>query len=920
MFRHLTIVALFFFANLVASSQVIISTSGSTYSQDFNTLESINGTLSSSLPTGWAFYETGTNANTTYQADDGTANSGNTMNYGTPGAADRTFGGLLSGSLNPTIGVRFTNSSGVSITSITVTFVGEQWRLGTAGRIDKMDFQYSTDASGLNSGAWFDVDNLDFIAPINTGSLGKLDGNLTVNRTSISFTITGLNVANGSDFWFRWLDFNATSADDGLGIDDLSAQFNSVAQMPCTEPTAQPTALTLSASPTSISGSFTAANPTANEYLVVRSLNSTLSADPVDGVIYNQNDLLGGGTVVIRTSSTSFNDVNLNSSTLYYYFVFALNLEDCSGGPNYFTVSPLSGSASTTALPACSTPASAPSGISLTSTNSTISGSFSAVLGNNNYLTVISTGNSLSASPVNGTTYTQGQSFGGGTVVSFNSNLNFTASGLAQNTLYYIFIFAANVECSGAPFYNTTAGTGSISTTNNTTGIPPGFYDAATGLSCQPLKTALRNISASGYVQLTYTPGVWNAYQYTDLKRNDANTAFVIWDIYSDNPTGPDPYTYTYGTNQCGTYTGEGSCYNREHSTPKSWFNDAYPMYSDVQHLYPTDGYVNSIRSNYPYGEVTTATKTSLNGSKLGTGNNFGYTSTVFEPINEYKGDLARTSFYMATRYENEIIANNWAAYGTANAIFLSTSDEPNATNRKLQIYDTWYLKEMFKWHNQDPVSQKELDRNNAIYYQSGQNNRNPYIDDPGYAYLVFQCTGVVPVTIFDFKIVMGNNKATLSWYATYETNFRKYEIERSTDAIHFNKIGEVAGMNLANYIYDDNDLPVASMVYYRLKMIDIDGKFNYSPVVNLRLKSIVGNIIYPNPARDNFTLQLDKALTQDAILIVRDVTGRIARRVLVPAAQTTITGNVSNLPQGKYFISLSNGETLLHNSLIIVR
>ncbi len=129
---------------------------------------------------------------------------------------------------------------------------------------------------------------------------------------------------------------------------------------------------------------------------------------------------------------------------------------------------------------------------------------------------------------------------------------------------------------------------------------------------------------------------------------------------------------------------------------------------------------------------------------------------TVFEPINEYKGDLARTSLYMATRYENEIITNNWSANGTANTLFLSATDEPNAAMRKLQIYDTWYLKTIFKWLNQDPVSQKEIDRNNAIYYQSGQNNRNPFIDHPEYVAAIFQCTGVLPVTLLDFLIISG--------------------------------------------------------------------------------------------------------------------------------------------------------------------
>ncbi|MEO7444414.1 MAG: endonuclease [Ferruginibacter sp.] len=916
--KHLSIITLFLVFNVTAFSQVIITTSGSTYTQDFNSLA--NTGTSSVVPTGWAFVEAGSGANTTYGADDGTSASGNTMSYGASSASERAFGSLVSGSVKPTIGVLFSNNTGGAINSITVTYAGEQWRVGVLNREDRLDFQYSLDATSLSSGTWTDENNLDFARTVTSGAIGAVDGNLAGNRVQISYTITGLNISSGSSFWFRWQDFDVSGIDDGLAVDDFSAGFNLNPQAPCAQPLAQPSGLNLTASPTTISGSFTAASPVPNEYLVVRSLNSTLSSSPVDGIVYGPNDLLGGGTVVSRTSTTIFTDVNLSASTVYYYFIFSLNNEDCAGGPNYLEASPLTANVSTSALPACVTPPSSPSAIMLTPANTLISASFTGVTGNNNYLSVISTASSLSASPVNGTTYTQGQSFGGGTVIAFNSNLNFTASGLVANTTYYVFVFAANVECTGAPFYNNTAGTASATTTNITNGIPPGYYNSANGLTCQPLKTALRDIAANGAVQLTYTPGVWNAFQYTDLKRNDANTAFVIWDIYSDNPAGPDPYTYTFGTDQCGSYSGEGSCYNREHSTPSSWFGAAYPMYSDVNHLYPTDGVVNNIRGNYPYGEVTTATKTTLNGSKLGSGTNFGYTATFFEPINEYKGDLARTSLYMATRYENEIIANNWAGNGNANEVFLSTTNDSIAANRKLQIYDAWYLKEMFKWHNQDPVSQKEIDRNNAVYYQSGQNNRNPYIDHPEYAYLVFQCTGAIPVTIFDFKVAKTSNGAVLSWYATYETTFSRYDIERSTDAVHFSIVGQVPGRNLANYIFDDNNLPQAATLYYRLKMVDQDGSFTYSPVVTLRLRNIVENIIYPNPARNNFTLQLDKALTAAAVLVIRDITGREVKKILVPGGKQYITGDIKELPSGKYFLTLSTGFILSQQTLVIIR
>ena len=764
---------------------------------------------------------------------------------------------------------------------------------------------------------------------------GSASIGLFINGTQVGATISitsnsalqasfVVNITGSFDFEIRQLTSGTSTR---VAIDDVNwSSFNAP---PCTEPTAQPTNLILSPTPTTISGTFTQIpDPTTvQNYLVVRSTSPTLSQLPQDGVTYPIGQPIegGNGTNVGISSDGTFTD-NVSPSTQYYYFIFAMNDQSCGGGPNYNQVNPLAGDITTPALPACTTPVSAPTNLALTPANTSIRGTFPGVVDANKYLVVISTSNSLSASPVNGTTYTSGQSFGGGTIVSFESATNFTAIGLTPATQYYLYVFAANSNCSRQPFYNTTALSGNTSTTNNTTGIPTGYYDAANGLTCQPLKTKLRDIVSTGYVQLTYTPGVWNAYQFTDIKRNDANTANVIWDIYSDNPTGPDPYTFTYGPstsggNQCGTYGKEGDCYNREHSTPKSWFADAYSIYTDINHLYPTYVYVNNIRNNYPYGEVTTATFTSLNGSKLGTGTNFGYAGTVFEPIDEFKGDLARTSLYMATRYENEIIANNWSANGSADALFLSPTDEPDPAKRKLQIYDAWYLKTLFKWMANDPVSQKEIDRNNAIYYQSGQNNRNPYIDHPEYAALVFQCTGLLPVTITNFTAAKNNEEVLLKWYATYETDFKQYEVERSINGINFNKIGQIAGRNLANYSYYDQNLPNSSVVYYRLKMIDIDGKYSYSKTLAVKLNNNLSNaIVYPNPANASLNIKLLQVLAANSSLQVTDIAGRIVMQKMVSNGTINFPLDVKSLPSGRYFIKIQNTHQLITQSFVVIK
>ncbi len=191
------------------------------YQQDFNTLAT-SGTTDV-LPTGWALAETGTAANTTYTANDGALNTGNTYSYGTGTNTDRAFGMLQSGSLVPTIGACFTNNTGSTISSLDVAYTGEEWRLGTTARADRIDFQYSTDATSLTTGTWTDVNLLDYsTTDFTTGTAGMRDGNNAMFRTAVSSTISGLTIATGATFFIRWTDFNASGADDGLAVDDFS--------------------------------------------------------------------------------------------------------------------------------------------------------------------------------------------------------------------------------------------------------------------------------------------------------------------------------------------------------------------------------------------------------------------------------------------------------------------------------------------------------------------------------------------------------------------------------------------------------------------------------------------------------------------------------------------------------------------------
>jgi endonuclease I len=715
-----------------------------------------------------------------------------------------------------------------------------------------------------------------------------------------------------------------TVGTERVAIDDVTWTANNVA---CIEPTAQPTGpIVFSASPTSITGNFTAAIPAPDQYLIVRSTSSTLSATPVDGIIYANGTALGGGVVVASTSLTTFTDNGLTPNTNpYYYFIFAVNNDAC--GDNYLITTPLEGNQATPPTPICTTPAAAPTPITLTAANTTIAGSFPTVADANRYLVIISTSPTLSAVPTDGTTYTTGQLFGGGKVVSFSASNNFIATGLTAATVYYVFVFAANADCTGAPFFNSISTVANITTTNVSTGVPAGYYNAAAGLTCQPLKTALRNIAATGSNVLSYTPGLWNLYQYSDIHRNDANTADIIWDMYSDNPTGPEPYTYTYGTNQCGTYSVEGNCYNREHSTPQSWFNQVSPMVSDAHHIFATDGKVNGVRSNFPYGEVTTVSSTSLNGSKLGSGNNFGYTATVFEPIDAYKGDFARAGLYMAVRYENEVISQNWSQYGNANTVFLSAADQPIAATRKLAIYDDWYLKLLYKWHIQDPVSQKEIDRNNVIFAtaigSTAQANRNPFVDHPEYAAAIWggPCLpGVIPVDFVDVTAEKNKNAIDVTWNIANEINIYNYDIEKSYDAVHFETVGNLIANNVTRYTFTDNSAQKNGIAYYRIKAMEFNGKIIYSKIVAVKIYNANGLIIFPNPATSIVNIRFKQTPTTNIRVQISDALGRIIKNEIANVSQNNISINTNNFAAGKYFVKIISGNEVINESFLIAR
>ncbi|CAH9065618.1 hypothetical protein PSECIP111951_03401 [Pseudoalteromonas holothuriae] len=247
---------------------------------------------------------------------------------------------------------------------------------------------------------------------------------------------------------------------------------------------------------------------------------------------------------------------------------------------------------------------------------------------------------------------------------------------------------------------------------------PAEYYASTAGLTGYALKSQLHSIISTHQSQ-----GYSAIWQFIDQSERDNyfEQDNSVLDRYSEKPNTIDSINYVAVTNQCGSYRVEGDCYNREHSFPKSWFGGKVePMNSDIHHIFATDGFVNSKRSNFPFGEVANASYISSNGSKLGNASSsLNYTGTVFEPIDQFKGDFARAYFYMATRYESVI--SSWQNNTTySDAVLNGTSN---------QVFEPWVVTMLLRWHQADPVDNIERARNQAAHEFQG--NRNPFVDHP---------------------------------------------------------------------------------------------------------------------------------------------------------------------------------------------
>ena len=755
--------------------------------------------------------------------------------------------------------------------------------------VGDLSFQYKYLFTGSNASLTVRVNN------IVVGTITVL----STQTTPATATLSNINIAGNVV-----IEIQQTVSGARVAIDDLTW---TAAGPACTPPVTQATSASVNnIATTTFEVTWTAGSGT-NSLVVIKS-GTAVASSPVSGTSYTANAVFAtGGTisageyVVYNGTGNSVSVSGLTSGTQYHASVYTFNSADNC----YNTTSP----AVTSAVTTCTEPTVQVGTINISPFTTSANISWSGGNGGSS-IVKLNTANSFTT-PMDGTTYTASTAYVSGEQVMFagtGSTVNVT--GLVSNTSYYVTVYTYN-NCAGIPDYLTAGNLVQAFTTISAAN----YYSSITTQTCEALKTALSTIISNGVIQLNYGAIDDTYHPTTDDHLNDAGTQTIVWDMYSDNPSGAEPYTYTFA--QAGSSaSAEGQGWNKEHTFPNSWFSTTsstnnFPG-SDLHQIVPTDIYVNSQRGNLPYGTVGTITTTYLNGSKKGISATPipGYSGEVFEPIDSYKGDLARITLYMVTRYQADV--PTWENYQLTGDVVMDGLTYPSI--------EPGYLQMLLAWHAADPVSQKEIDRNEDVF--GFQGNRNPFVDHPEWVNAIWGTACLaVPVRLIEFTGTKKNETVILNWAVASEINFSRYEIERSTDGSRFDKIGMVAGSNLGNYSFDDTNLPSNGVSFYRLKLVDIDGNFTNSKTVIIKLKNDFSNaIIYPNPALYNLQVLLTKGLSLTSRLEVSDVTGRIVAQKNIAAGSVNIPVDVSFLPAGRFIIRIVNKNEVITQSLVIVK
>lgn len=431
------------------------------------------------------------------------------------------------------------------------------------------------------------------------------------------------------------------------------------------------------------------------------------------------------------------------------------------------------------------------------------------------------------------------------------------------------------------------------------------------GQTCCNLKSSLHQLIRQQR-KIDYTSSdydVWDAILQTDLRSNDAGTATIIWDVFTDFPHTTGEYELDPCTDkdQGSCPGGEGGCYQREHSFPKSWWGggttNSDTSYTDLHHILPSDGSLNASKSNLPPGIVTLPSRTGSNGFMVGDNPSLPCSSSYFEPIDEYKGDYARMYFYMACRYESD-----WASWQS-----LSPEGSCAMMSNSCTAYAPWLLQILLNWHANDPVSSKELDRNNAVY--SIQGNRNPFIDHPEWIGQIWGdalgqgCAQMILLgqDELDFEAeLISSQRADIIWQLQNANPQAQLQLFRSQNAIDWQLLGQFDAQD--HYI--DQNISPETTYYFQLKTNQ-----QQSPIISLHTQEQAPLKIAPNPVQNELTIYWAQQLSGEAAIY--NLQGQLLKTASFNAKLWQV--DLKDLPAGAYLLRLRKGESIQQFKLLKV-
>ncbi len=697
--------SLLFFAGAVPAFAQFVPLTGTPATQNFDSLA--NSGTSSTLPDGWYLLESGTNSNATYAADYGSVNSGNTYSYGAAGSNERALGTLRSGSVVPMIGAQLRNDTSQALSEIAVSYAGEHWRRGAAGRADTLEFQYSLDATSLGDSAatWVAVSALDYSSQPGT-QLNELDGNAAANRATVSGSITGLALGVGQSLWVRWSDKDIPGAEDGLAIDDVS--FAVAGGPPVDNPP-----------------SLTSTSPAHQATQVA--VNATLAAT------FNEPVTLGSGWYTLSCATSGTHTLTASAGPASYTFnvtpAFA-QAETCTWTLKAAAITDLDGVADplsggdvvvefTTFDPsnvppptvvstnpanaATNVPRAADVRVTFSEAVTTDPNAFALTCGGNPQ-SILETGSGANR------TLTPDQ------LLPAGAHCTFTINGTRVRNL-------VGIALVGNPSIAFSVSDGSSDN----------YYSQVNTSSPDQLRCSLHH-TIKGHTVYPYSGSGTNSWTILEIAQQDPNNPNKIIDVYRNR---------SYNTVSDRAGTGSGITYNREHTWPNSlgFANNSLAAYTDTHMLWLSDTNQNSSRGNKPFANCPassgcTELQTEANNGVGGPGQPNrvktpdGNTGS-FEVWNHRKGEMARAMFYMAIRYEG--IAAEDAHDGNIPDLELTDSRSliTITSNTASKAY-MGLLADLLTWHQQDPPDAEEIARNDVI--QGFQGNRNPFVDHPEWA------------------------------------------------------------------------------------------------------------------------------------------------------------------------------------------